>query len=188
MFCLFAAYACPECGEKFPLMALYKKHLTQKNHKGHVKICEICGATFDGNDRLAQHLLRTHRKGRSKVEFLEFTAKKTTCSLNSTEATLKCGHCDMRFAVNDNLKRHERMHLEVEKMFVCEHCGSEYFTNSALKDHCTSAHTNIRPFECEICKKRFIHQRSLRKHAQSHSDERPFSCNLCEQVRYIMNI
>lgn len=88
----------------------------------------------------------------------------------------------MRFAVNDNLRRHERMHLEVEKMFVCEHCGSEYFTNSALKDHYTSAHTDIRPFECDICNKRFIHQRSLRKHAQSHSDERPFSCNLCEQV------
>lgn len=81
-----------------------------------------------------------------------------------------------------NLERHIKLHTEIEKSFKCEQCGALYFTESALKDHFNTAHKDIKPFECELCKKRFSHQRSLRKHQLTHSEERPFVCDICPHV------
>lgn len=188
-YILIAGHTCPECSESFPTLAVYRKHLADKNHTDNPAICDICGDRFNGLPLLKKHVLKMHKQGKPKnLPFTPDLQKFLPINLVHFGADAKkygCKYCEKSFTLKSNLERHMRMHTEVQKGFICEKCGTEYFSSQALKDHCNQAHVEMKPFECNFCKKRFSHQRSLRKHAQSHSEERPFVCDICVQVSWV---
>lgn len=60
-----SGHSCPECNESFPTVALYRKHLAEKNHKETGAICDVCGAMFGSVLLLKGHMSKMHRKGRA---------------------------------------------------------------------------------------------------------------------------
>ena len=60
---------------------------------------------------------------------------------------------------------------------VCVICNRSYLHHSTLKRHAQS-HTN-EPYKCDVCGKIFKHHSGLFKHRSVHTGERPFSCEVC---------
>jgi len=56
-----------------------------------------------------------------------------------------------QFQYMSNLKRHARIHAEVqERPNKCDICESVFYQRSALVDH-GRCHTGERPFDCHVC-------------------------------------
>lgn len=152
-------WTCPQCNEGFTKKYLYRNHLQVTKHQDRSMICELCGAQFNDNVKLNQHIKRVHNG-----------------------IARKCQYCDQVFDQKCNLDRHMRLHTQVNKTFICEHCGDAYYTNEAVRQHCITAHEQRPKVACTVCQKEFKNTRSLRIHIASHSDQRPFACSQCPQV------
>ncbi|XP_049882699.1 gastrula zinc finger protein XlCGF26.1-like [Pectinophora gossypiella] len=160
-------YCCEYCNKQFTLTALVKKHLNTVHGNVYLTTCQNCGAAFDSEELLQDHLL-LYSKG----------LKKSRKKDNFDECDLKCNECGKEFKSKSNLQQHKLVHTQRSRDFSCHICGKMFFTKGTLSTH-MSTHEDTKPFKCEYCPMAFRARGNLQSHISLHSGAKPFVCEQC---------
>jgi len=93
------------------------------------------------------------------------------------EKPYKCTTCGKLFAVQRNLKRHQKIHTG-EKPFQCNTCGKHFAEQANLKRH-ERTHNGDTTYQCNICKKCVSDKITLERHQQIHLEKKRLQCSDC---------
>lgn len=156
---------CEYCDEFFSSSADVKQHKKLSHHNIHLTSCKTCGAMFD-----TQTLLQDHLYTYSKVFKRRFMKQEVV--------DFKCKHCGKEFKTRCNLRQHMLLHTNRIRDFSCHICGKMFYTKGTLTTH-ISTHEDKKPFKCEICLMTFRAKGNLISHISLHSDLKPFVCEQC---------
>lgn len=159
-------YCCEYCNKQFTLTAYVKKHLNTVHQNACLTTCQNCGANFESEELLQDHLViygKGYKKGRKRESF---------------DCDLKCEHCNKEFKSRSNLQQHKLVHTERSRDFSCHVCGKMFFTKGTLSTH-MGTHEDTKPFKCEYCPMAFRARGNLQSHISLHSGAKPFVCEQC---------
>ncbi|KPJ11972.1 Zinc finger and SCAN domain-containing protein 22 [Papilio machaon] len=143
-------HRCKQCGVIFKDRLELYKHVKQHLIKSAEKICDICGHTFIGNDRLAKHKKEEHEK----LENLLYRCK--ICN------KISGNHKEMYMHVQNHTKQVASSHL-------CESCGHSFATKATLLRH-SLQHAAQTDHQCSFCSKKFPDAKSKYEHQLKHSE------------------
>ena len=93
----------------------------------------------------------------------------------------KINHSNMKYVIDHlPLKNHIAIVLERKKPYNCDICDVRFALNSDLKKHITSIHEQNKP-KCSICDAIFSSKANLKAHISSvHEKNKLFKCELCD--------
>ncbi|CAH1792431.1 unnamed protein product, partial [Owenia fusiformis] len=143
-------YICQDCGQHFPKVYFYKKHMKEV-HKKEPFSCKPCGVEFHLSKKYINHILRSHHG----------LSYKQLWNVRTTE----CEDCEVMIQTN-NVARHKQVcprNKDVVKPFQCDICEKAFFYISQLKEH-KGSHNQENDFECDICHKKYKHAKGLDTH------------------------
>lgn len=143
---------CPECALYFNRHYL-KLHI--ETHFDRKVKCEICGKTYQGENRLIYHM-------------------KTHDAANHAE----CGECGKIFKDKAYLSYHMMSHTGV-KPIQCLYCGVGFRSRQQRDTHTKRKHTTDRPHECKLCGNKFKILGDLQGHMTTHDKEKKINCYIC---------
>ena len=95
---------------------------------------------------------RRQRKGRRRKYFGYFP-----------ESPSKCQRCSKSFKNDNGLRKHQRVHCMLKKLYKCRYCDRQLSSNSALMRH-ERLHRGERPYECHLCQKCFADKSGCIRH------------------------
>lgn len=156
---------CEYCNKRFTMSAQLKKHKNTIHHNVDLLMCQICGALFDTEELLQDHLAiytKGFKKRTVKQEIMDY----------------KCTHCQKQFKSRCNLQQHMLVHTDRSRDFSCHICGKMFFTKGTLSTHIMT-HEDTKPYKCEICLMAFRAKGNLISHISLHSGLKPFVCEQC---------
>jgi len=142
----------------------------------------MCEFSFKQQSNLSKHMTTAH----------------------STRRPFSCQFCSKTFAVNSNLKDHEKIHTN-DRQFLCSLCSKRFITAAALRAHvrrhdnretsgvpqspAQKQSDNSRCHACGTCGKQFSSVVALRQHTAVHSTVRSFACKICGKCfKYASNL
>ncbi|CAL8131567.1 unnamed protein product [Orchesella dallaii] len=186
-------FKCNTCERLFPLEKHLKQHSRIHSDKTYYD-CPHCDKKFKQNASLYYHLKQFHLGGAAAM-------KKVCCSVCNTMVTanglrrhiqskhtgerpFQCDICKLKFARQDQLKCHSRVHSD-KTYYNCSECGETFKFLATLNLHIEQAHTseeNRRKFHCTHCKESFVSKNKLETHkSQAHGIQRSmnFECLFC---------
>ena len=115
--------------------------------------CNICGKSFASGDSLRNH----------------------NYSMHEVKRDLQCGECHKLFSHQSIFKTHfKNVHEAIKTMHKCDVCDTSLSSKMSLRDHINSLHLEKKDFQCGECGKLFTHQKLLKTHFQSSSDQASF--------------
>ena len=79
------------------------------------------------------------------------------------ESPSKCQRCSKTFKNDNTLKKHQRVHCMLKKLYKCRYCDRQLSSNSALMRH-ERLHRGERPYECHLCQKCFADKSGCIRH------------------------
>lgn len=82
-----------------------------------------------------------------------------------------CDYCDKRFFQRTARDQHERRHTR-EKTFVCIHCDERFLLAGQLKKHANLTHAEELPFGCTYCEQKFENYTRCKNHERTHKGEK----------------
>lgn len=94
--------------------------------------------------------------------------------MSTTSHTYSCNHCDKVFPSERYLRRHLRIHSDVDS-FVCKLCNKGFRTESYLKVHMLTHSTN-KPYACSMCVAAFNRKDKLKRHLLIHEPVKRYKC------------
>ena len=190
---------CDFCSANFANKGSLSRHV-RFMHKSTTEVQEIeqvqcvwCFDKFPSNKLLNQHIVSQHLRAQDS-EDADGSDPKEPENEDSNDpqmevARYKCEECDLTYASNASLLRHNRIHHNEnwEKdvaPFKCEECDLTYGSNSSLLRHNRSHHNENREkdatqFKCEECDLTYASNSSLLRHNRSHHDEKGEMGSLC---------
>ena len=134
-------------------------------------VCLVCAKSFKYQRNLDTHISITHTATTTTYKLKRHMAELHNVtqfgnSIYSEEAkTFNCMVCESVFKRKENLKAHEKTHLDGSK-FTCDKCGKQFTVKSSLVRH-QKMHTGEREkHQCEICQKIFLSKGSLGRHIE----------------------
>ncbi|PAA71459.1 hypothetical protein BOX15_Mlig021779g1 [Macrostomum lignano] len=148
---------------------------------------ENCGAKFETNAELVEHVNELHVKNCDRKEFACYWQDcnrhlkpfKALYMLNvhvrrhTGEKPYKCNFqgCHKAYSRLENMKTHQRSHTG-EKPYPCEvpGCGKAFSNASDRAKHQNRTHSSEKPYVCRAavgCSKRYTDPSSLRKHIKT---------------------
>ena len=133
---------CDMCQIDFETEEKLAEHLEKIKHK---ITCDGCGKIFSIEKYLKQHQQKSSCNLTEKQYECSVCLKKYFSEYGLRRHLLthenlypfKCDHCEKCFKRRDNLKRHQKMHMESPKIFPCPFpdCSKQFYRNDKLKDH-----------------------------------------------------
>lgn len=130
-----------------------------ENQKHHTTIfsCDQCDKTYDKRSSYLYHQRTKHT--------------------NPSNFKFQCSVCNKKFAYNNDLIRHTRIHTN-EKPFSCNYCGKQFTDRSTHLKH-ERIHSGIKMFQCDQCPKSFTLKFVLDNHVLTHTGIKNFICPEC---------
>lgn len=80
--------------------------------------------------------------------------------LQVLQEDLSCDACDLKFASDDSLQKHKRLHM---LQYACDKCIMVFATQELFEKH-VKVHHNDRPFSCDFCDNSFCAEGHLKTH------------------------
>ena len=137
-------------------------------------LCQYCGKNFTRPHLLERHLTIHKEKDSPKSNDLA-----SDCGLDSNKMkSLLCQYCGKSFDSRFGFEKHLTMHKE--KPFSCKDCGKLFALESNLKSH-EKYHNKLLPFQCQTCLRAFSFLSDFKRHEITHTDERPYQCLICQK-------
>ncbi|KAG5896670.1 hypothetical protein JTB14_021311 [Gonioctena quinquepunctata] len=169
---------CDKCPKIFKNTTALKAHYKLKHTDAERYKCDICQQTFARADYLRNHQKRHEEdtdpskvKCRVPGKFLRF---------KNTDEPLPCKLCGKYYNGIQKLKVHLQTHLIV-KRYKCEYCDLTYKRWPSLKRHEKSHLESNRVFHrCNVCWKRFNTEVELEAHMTQHGNPR-YRCQICDE-------
>ena len=136
-------FECEQCGRFFNRRDNLDKH-QQRQHKmvninvellkksyGTNNQCKMCGAIFENQIALVQHLVN---------KFCQKPQLENVVEISSNQ-TFGCDQCEKAYLDADSLSRHKRWkHTEPIREFICSDCGCSFKLKSSLVRHTRKKH------------------------------------------------
>ena len=136
-------FECEQCGRFFNRRDNLDKH-QQRQHKmvninvellkksyGTNNQCKMCGAIFENQIALVQHLVN---------KFCQKPQLENVVEISSNQ-TFGCDQCEKAYLDADSLSRHKRWkHTEPIREFICSDCGCSLKLKSSLVRHTRKKH------------------------------------------------
>ncbi|CAG9760696.1 unnamed protein product [Ceutorhynchus assimilis] len=174
-------FVCQHCGVCFAREKALASH--ERIHGGDSPFeCLKCGEMFWDIELLETHAKTKHGE---MEELEEDEDENYSESENPTYGTFYCATCGLSFHRQDNLRRHQRIHVREEHLrkqnygHICNSCGESFNEALDLLAH-AEVHARGSEFRCMICGEMCLDENALAAHVQSaHKNLPDFTCNLC---------
>ena len=133
---------CDMCQIDFETEEKLQEHMDKIKHS--VSTCDGCGKVFSLEKYLKQHQKSSCHLTEKQYEcsvclkkyFSEYGLRRHLLN-HENVYPFKCDDCEKCFKRRDNLKRHQKIHMENAKLFPCPFpdCSKQFYRNDKLKDH-----------------------------------------------------
>ena len=154
---------CPICNEhiatKYQLTSHFEQHHSEQ---GLTCCCECLELVPKGNNRLRQHILKTH---------------------HTAAVSLVCPDCGLKCAGNVQFQIHMAIKHSSEKSYMCQHCGIGFAHSKRLQVHLRRNH-QPRDLQCPHCDKKFETRDQAIRHLVVHTGLKPYKCVQCQYSSY----
>lgn len=181
---------CSLCGSGFNLESTFKAHQDLHAAAPSQTHCVFCPSSFETVMDLTYHTESSHPTERKNftctvcsetfntLVILELHSKKHEGTM------LKCSKCDLSFARNTFLRKHEQIHLPKSERptYQCSHCPATFLFTHRRKEHEKKVHLNIPPktFACDSCDKVYKARYLWQRHVQAvHTGKSRVKCTAC---------
>ncbi|XP_076266109.1 uncharacterized protein LOC143199875 isoform X2 [Rhynchophorus ferrugineus] len=175
-------FVCQHCGVGFAREKALASHA--RIHGGDSPFeCQKCGEMFWDVAVMQEHT-RTKHGG---MEDLDDDEDEDYSDSEETKyGTFYCPTCGLSFHRQDNLKRHQRIHIKEEYVnehhdygHMCNVCGECFPEALDLLAH-AEIHARGSEYRCMICGEICLDERALGNHVQTaHKNLPPHTCSLC---------
>ncbi|XP_045207598.1 gastrula zinc finger protein XlCGF66.1-like isoform X1 [Mercenaria mercenaria] len=130
-------------------------------------MCRYCGRQFKSKSGLSNHENRhndqaPYRCCGHKI-YSRANLMRHRCAVHNEVKQFACKKCDKTFAMESDMKRHERSHEQ--PAFKCTICGVETKYLHRFQDH-VAAHDSVRKYSCK-CGKTYKYRSNLQRHKAS---------------------
>lgn len=111
-------------------------------------------------------------------------------SLDTTNKSSKCPHCDREYPSAVSLRQHMRVHLN-SKTIPCRRCSQMFKSKCTLQDHMRIHHMGKGSYECNICEATFLQKSKFRYHIKKHKEAgqlyHHYKCPECDEMFDTLN-
>ena len=154
---------CPICNENIFTKYLLTSHFEECHSDQNLTCCCECLELIPkGNNRLRQHILKTH---------------------HTAAVSLVCPDCGLKCAGNVQFQIHMAIKHSSEKSFMCQHCGIGFAHSKRLQVHLRRNH-QPRDLQCPHCDKKFETRDQAIRHLVVHTGLKPYKCVQCQYSSY----
>ncbi|XP_023026870.1 uncharacterized protein [Leptinotarsa decemlineata] len=170
---------CDKCPKIFKNSTALKAHYKLKHTEAERYKCDICEQTFARTDYLRNHYKR-HEEENADSSKVKCRVPGKFLRFRNTDEPLPCKLCGKYYNGIQKLKVHLQTHLIV-KRYKCEFCDLTYKRWPSLKRHEKSHLESNKVFHrCNVCWKRFNTEEELEVHMTQHGNPR-YRCQICEE-------
>ena len=132
------SFNCSECGKSFPTKIKLRDHVRFTHNAKYP--CDCCDKFFTTKGNLKQHKVVDKKNLKDEKQ---------------------CPICSKTLKNLQNLKRHQKLHTNLEDI-ECDQCKKSFKTKNALSAHIVNEHKSNNT--CSVCTKVFKHKNSLTTH------------------------
>ncbi|VEN41531.1 unnamed protein product, partial [Callosobruchus maculatus] len=176
-------FVCQHCGVGFAREKALYSH-TRLHAEGDSPFeCQKCGEMFWDSGQMREHKKQKHG---DLEEYDDGDEDGDYSEEDSRYGTFYCTTCGLSFHRQDNLRRHQRVHVkeeyanEAEYAHVCNVCGESFTEALDLLAH-AEIHARTSEHRCMICGEVLQDETSLAVHVQAKHGKNlpPNTCMLC---------
>ena len=154
---------CPLCNQHISTKYLLTSHFEISHSEQNLTCCCECLELIPkGNNRLRQHILKTH---------------------HTAAISLVCPDCGLKCAGNVQFQIHMAIKHSSEKSYICQHCGIGFAHSKRLQVHLRRNH-QPRDLQCPHCDKKFETRDQAIRHLVVHTGLKPYKCVQCQYSSY----
>lgn len=171
-------FQCVQCGSNLGGFKQYSDHVL-----GHRMgfACDVCGRPLGGAQALARHKW-SHLNEEEALELVKKGLKDPREKKESTKCWT-CGNCGKIFPQRCQLRKHEKVHLEVRERITCEICGKLFLPSGFISHkryYCFAEGVEQPRISCPVCPKVFKNKQFMQVHMdRAHNEERRHKCDKC---------
>ncbi|XP_055541576.1 zinc finger protein 62 homolog [Wyeomyia smithii] len=130
-------FKCAKCDKTFILPTVYKRHLKIHDRTPQNNVCYICNKSVKNPQRHARfHANQQRTCAQCGKSFANAQNYRLHCLTHKKERPYKCEICGQSFVTNTLLKDHFRLHTG--DLFECGHCDKKYNVARNLRRHLES--------------------------------------------------
>ncbi|KAG5867641.1 hypothetical protein JTB14_006717 [Gonioctena quinquepunctata] len=175
-------FVCQHCGVAFAREKAMLSH-TRLHAEGDSPFeCQKCGEMFWDPVQMREHAKEKH----GDIEDYEDDEDEDYSEEDMKYGTFYCTTCGLSFHRQDNLRRHQRVHVKEEYVnehefgHICNVCGESFHEALDLLAH-AEVHARTVEFRCMICGENAPDESALAVHVQAKHGKSlpPNTCMLC---------
>ncbi|XP_055608807.1 zinc finger protein 92-like [Uranotaenia lowii] len=148
------------------------KHLALHDEDERPHKCRICELRFFTRENSLTHERKIHRMKVKIKQNIDGYAER----LKSKR--YQCSYCGQCATTNENLRKHEMIHVPQQKFHTCHVCQKQFTARKNLTRH-LMIHTGELPYKCDQCDRAFRQAGDLKDHIRRHTKEKPYKCIDC---------
>ncbi|XP_028130240.1 zinc finger protein 569 isoform X1 [Diabrotica virgifera virgifera] len=169
-------FVCQHCGVGFAREKAMISHIRLHSEGDSPFECQKCGEMYWDMMQMKDHIKEKH----GDVDDYEDDDDEDYSEEETKYGTYYCSTCGLSFHRQDNLRRHQRIHVKDEFGHICNVCGESFQEALDLLAH-AEVHARILEYKCMICGENAEEENLLAVHVQAKHGKNlpPHSCMLC---------
>ncbi|XP_074031773.1 uncharacterized protein isoform X2 [Leptinotarsa decemlineata] len=175
-------FVCQHCGVCFARQKALLSHTRVHSEGDSPFECQKCGEMFWDHTQMREHAKEKH----GDVEDYDDDEDEDYSEEDTKYGTFYCTTCGLSFHRQDNLRRHQKVHVKEEYVHehefghICNVCGESFQEALDLLAH-AEVHARSIEFRCMVCGENFPDESTLAVHVQAKHGKSlpPNTCMLC---------